>query len=75
MVDRLLKIAIATLFLIGHKTHRLLCTLCGKRLPPSLVILTYHPVKMHLLERFKKQMEMLLKMGRPVSLDGDIRCV
>lgn len=39
---------------------------------PSLVILTYHSIKTSASEQFKKQMDMLLNTGMPVTLDGDI---
>lgn len=72
MINRLSKLAISILFYIGHKTYMVICKLYGKYIPPSLVILTYHPIKASDAEKFEKQMNMLLNSGRPISLNGDI---
>jgi peptidoglycan/xylan/chitin deacetylase (PgdA/CDA1 family) len=72
MISRLLKLAIAFLFFIGHNIYKMICIQTGRLIPPSLVILTYHSVKESTTERFEKQMAMLLKTGRPVSIYDDI---
>jgi peptidoglycan/xylan/chitin deacetylase (PgdA/CDA1 family) len=49
----------------------MVCRFAGKDMPPVLVILTYHPVKASHAAGFEKQMDTLLKLGRPISLaDG-----
>lgn len=72
MISRLSKIVIAILFYIGHKIYRMICKQCGQYIPPSLVILTYHSIKVSAAAQFEKQMNMLLNTGRPVSLSGNI---
>lgn len=72
MIGRLLKLTIAILFFIGYKTYIIICGVCGKYLPSSLVILTYHPIKASDSMQFEKQMNMLLKAGMPVTLEGDM---
>lgn len=70
MINRLSKLAIAILFYAGYAVFRMICRLTGRRLPPALIILTYHPVKAVHTRLFENQMEMLLKAGNPVSLGG-----
>lgn len=41
-------------------------------MPPSFVILTYHPVKTSSIERFKNQMDMLINTGIPFSVGGEM---
>lgn len=72
MINRLLKLAIALIFYIAHKIFAMARHACGKKTPPILVIITYHPVKASDAARFEKQMDILLNTGMPVSLSGDI---
>jgi peptidoglycan/xylan/chitin deacetylase (PgdA/CDA1 family) len=72
MISRLSKLAIAMLFFVGNKICRMLCRLTGKYLPPTLVVITYHPVKSSQIKRFEKQMNTLLNIGYPVSLDNNL---
>ena len=72
MITRLVKLSIAIVFFIFRKMQDLLLRLRGKKAWPSLVIITYHPVKNADASRFEKQMDALLKAGTPVSLSRDL---
>jgi peptidoglycan/xylan/chitin deacetylase (PgdA/CDA1 family) len=76
MISRLAKLAIAILFFVGDAIFRLICRLAGKDISPSpapvLVIITYHSVKASQTTLFEKQMNTLLKLGRPISLGDGI---
>ena len=65
---RVIKLAIALIFYILNKVYRIILIFFGKIISPTLVILTYHPVKKEDSEKFINQMDALLKAGRPVSL-------
>ena len=75
MINRLSKLSIAILFFIGNNFWRIVCRLTGRHIPPTLVIVTYHPVTAFHATQFAKQMNTLLKMGSPISLGDDITTI
>jgi peptidoglycan/xylan/chitin deacetylase (PgdA/CDA1 family) len=72
MISRLSKLAIAILFFIGNNVVRGIRSLVGKDTRPTLVIITYHAVKAPQTVHFEKQMNTLLKIGSPISLNDGI---
>lgn len=72
MIVRLLKLIIAVVFLAGYKIYILLQKLRGRKIQPTLVIITYHPIKTEHKTKFERQMNTLLKKGIPVSLDSNL---
>jgi peptidoglycan/xylan/chitin deacetylase (PgdA/CDA1 family) len=72
MIVRLLKLIIAVIFLAVYKIYILLQKLHGKKIPPTLVIITYHSIKTEHRTKFERQMNALLKTGSPVSLDSNL---
>jgi peptidoglycan/xylan/chitin deacetylase (PgdA/CDA1 family) len=72
MINRLLKLCIAIPYHIANKVCRIIYCLWGKELRKTLIILTYHAINTSSIPRFEKQMDMILDMGAPVSLDGDL---
>lgn len=72
MLNRLVKLVVAILFWIGYKIYVLLCLARRRTAPAQLVILTYHPIKDSQTACFEKQMRILLDVGRPVTLRGDM---
>ncbi len=75
MIGRTVKLAIAAIFYCIWSTARAVFVLAGKRRPATLVILTYHVVKGEDAARFSRQMGMLSRMGRPVSLEEGIDAI
>jgi peptidoglycan/xylan/chitin deacetylase (PgdA/CDA1 family) len=72
MTGRILKLVISILFYAVHKLIQVFYTVTGREISPILVILTYHPVKKQDTASFERQMNMLLNIGSPVFLNGDI---
>jgi len=69
MLDRLLKLSISILFFIFYQCVILICYIQKKQLPGTLVILTYHSVKLEQVLKFERQMDMILKKSYPVFAD------
>jgi peptidoglycan/xylan/chitin deacetylase (PgdA/CDA1 family) len=72
MISRITKLVISILFHAIHKVIHVICSLLGRQISPTLVILTYHPVKTSETARFERQMNMLLNTGKPISLSHNI---
>jgi len=72
MMTRLLKLSISIIFFTFQKIRIAASRLVGKRPLPSLVIVTYHPVRAGDAGRFEKQMDALLEAGAPVSLNHNL---
>jgi peptidoglycan/xylan/chitin deacetylase (PgdA/CDA1 family) len=66
---RILKVAIAAVFFMCDSLRCIVRRLVGRPVPPPFVVLMYHSVKRHEHGRFKRQMDQLLKAGRPVYAD------
>jgi peptidoglycan/xylan/chitin deacetylase (PgdA/CDA1 family) len=71
MLNRVIKLTISIIFYTIQRVFNSICTLIGKEIPPTLVILTYHPIKASVTELFEKQMNLLLNVGKPFALTGD----
>ncbi len=69
---RLLKLAIAISFFIGDNIFRVIRRLFGQYIKPTLIIITYHPVKACQTTLFDKQMNTLLNIGHPIALGNGI---
>ena len=65
MISRTVKMVISILFFAAHKIYLFTRSLFGRNIPPTLVIITYHPVKAADTVWFEKQMGMLLNAGTP----------
>jgi peptidoglycan/xylan/chitin deacetylase (PgdA/CDA1 family) len=72
MISRIIKLVISFIFFALNKVAMVTCLLTGRKKQPTLVVITYHPIKASETARFEKQMDMLLKTGRPVPLDSNI---
>jgi hypothetical protein len=65
----LVKLAIALLFFLGDRAAGGLRSLIGREPPPRLVVLTYHSIPAGGRTSFLRQMDMVLRAGRPVRPD------
>lgn len=72
MISRILKLLISIFFYAIYKSYFAIGSLLGRKISPTLVVITYHPVKTADAARFEKQMSMLLNAGRPISLNGNL---
>jgi peptidoglycan/xylan/chitin deacetylase (PgdA/CDA1 family) len=72
ILDRLLKLSIAITFYVFHDVFYRVISILKKKLPASLVIVTYHLITEGQRNKFAKQMDMLLQIGNPVRLDQPI---
>ncbi len=72
MPVRIIKLLIAALFFLITVIARKIRSLFGIQEPPTLVIITYHSVKVADVRRFARQMDMLLKTGKPLSLANNL---
>jgi peptidoglycan/xylan/chitin deacetylase (PgdA/CDA1 family) len=71
MIDRILKLIIATVYYGFYKTFSLILVLLGKRSPGTRVVLTYHSVKTGQIDIFRKQMDVILRAGRAVKANTE----
>ena len=69
MLERLLKLFISFVFYIVYKNIVVISSLFRKRLPGTIVILTYHAVKPQQQSQLERQLDELLKLGHPVRTD------
>ena len=72
MIKRVLSLAISLGFWTIDTSARRLQSVLGKRRPGTCTVLYYHVVTDQQRERFAGQMDMLLKLARPISLEGPI---
>ena len=68
-LSRVTKVGIALLSLVFQSARAGWCGLVGSPVPGKFVVLMYHSVKAHERERFARQMDDLVSVGRPVSAD------
>lgn len=66
MLKRQIKIAISLLVCLSDALGALLVRLLGRRRPPSCVVLYYHSVPASYRSHFAAQMDVLLRLCRPV---------
>jgi peptidoglycan/xylan/chitin deacetylase (PgdA/CDA1 family) len=69
MLSRLLKLSISINFYIVCKSIRAILALFKKKIPGTLVVLTYHSIKPNQRFAFEKHLDCLGKTGRPVFAD------
>lgn len=72
MFKRLVKLSISAAFWFGTSAARRVAELFGGQRPATCVILYYHVVRDDQRERFARQMDELLKLGKPISLERQI---
>jgi len=74
MLNRLAKLIISVSIFILSSIAGVIFKLLGKKTSGTLVILTYHSVKPEQHAKFKKQMDRLIDIGKPVFADikGDL---
>lgn len=69
MVPRLLKLCVSLLYYLVYEVG--LARICANPHFPAFTVLTYHSIKDGQLKRFEKQMDDLLKIGRPTAAGVD----
>ena len=69
MISRLFKLSISIIFYIINGIVISLIRPFKKEFPATLVIITYHSVKIDERGKFEKQMDVLLKVGHPVPIN------
>jgi peptidoglycan/xylan/chitin deacetylase (PgdA/CDA1 family) len=69
MLNRLIKLTISTFFFVFSKIIGLIKLPFSKKLPNTLVVVSYHSVKPHQRHKFAKQMDQVIKVGKPVFAD------
>lgn len=67
-----MKLSISILFYTIYKAVIIVCLMFQRRLPTTLVIITYHSIKSEKAAKFEKQMVKLLKLGQPVSAESNL---
>lgn len=69
MLDRLIKLIISIIFFVLSKIINLIQFPFSKNNLDKLVVLTFHSVKPCQRDKFAKQMDMVVKIGKPVFAD------
>lgn len=69
MLNRLLKLSISLIFYCFYKCIIFFLSILRKQPAGTLVVLEYHTVKPEQLDKFEKQMDILVKISNPVSAD------
>ena len=69
MLNRIIKFTISAVFFFFAGFVKTIRSLIGKKIDGTLVVLTYHSVQPHQKNRFRDQMEMLIREGTPVFPD------
>lgn len=70
MIIRLVKLSISIIFYISYRIVVFFIKVVKKKFPATLVIITYHCVKMEQRSQFEKQMDILLQLGHPIHVNG-----
>ena len=71
MIDRLVKLAISIAFALKDKLAQ---TLSGKaRQSGTCVVINYHTISDDLKSRFGRQLDLLVRLARPVQADKELR--
>jgi len=69
MLDRFIKLIISIIFFVLDRIINLIKFPFSKKNPDKLVVLTYHSVKPCQRDKFTKQMDQVIKIGKPVFAD------
>lgn len=69
MVKRLIILAVSAVFYVIKKIGAVIASSIGKPVSPPFVVLKYHAVKADEVENFKKQMDYVLRAGKPAWAD------
>lgn len=69
MTNRIVKFIISGLYYFASGFSKLILRLVRQKNPGTLVVLTYHAVKPHQKDKFRNQLAMLKRIGKPVYAD------
>lgn len=75
MVKRLIILAVSAVFCAIKKIGLVIASLIGKHVSPPFVVLKYHAVKADEVENFKKQMDYVLRAGKPAWADEEYSAI
>lgn len=70
MLRRLINLCISLGFWVVDSAAKFIRRILGETNPGTCVVLYYHVVKTDHRERFARQMDTLIRVARPISLDG-----
>ena len=70
MIRRIIKLAISAVFWACSEAWKVVLRIFGRPIPGTCVVLYYHVVKPEERERFARQMDILLAVARPISIEN-----